>query len=120
MWSNVQALLTHKFIVLLSFSRSLETKCVSLNNEPCMIRSFLIDLNPVALKFYPSMISSDTCSGRFNSVNDLSMRISAPSKPKDLNVKVVNMITNRNEAKNISKTYCKCKFISTTCNLNKK
>ena len=85
-----------------------------------MIRPFLIDLNPVALKFYPSMISSDTCSGRFNSVNDLSMRISAPSKPKDLNVKVVNMITNRNEAKNISKTYCKCKFNSTTCNLNKK
>ena len=37
-------------IGLLSFSEFLATKCVSLNNEPCMIRPFLIDLNPVELK----------------------------------------------------------------------
>ena len=30
------------FIVLLSFSESLEIKCVSLNDEPCMIRPTLI------------------------------------------------------------------------------
>ena len=36
-----------RLIVLLSFSESLATKCVSLNNEPCMARPTLIDLNPV-------------------------------------------------------------------------
>ena len=36
-----------RLIALLSFSESLATKCVSLNNEPCMARPTLIDLNPV-------------------------------------------------------------------------
>ena len=34
-------------IALLIFSGSLASKCASLNNEPCMIRPTLIDLNPV-------------------------------------------------------------------------
>ena len=49
------------FIVLLSFSRYLATKCVSLNNEPCMTRSTNIDLNPVDLNYYPFTISLDKC-----------------------------------------------------------
>ena len=49
------------FIVLLSFSSSLATKCVSLNVEPCMVRSTLFDLNPVEIKYHPSMISLDKC-----------------------------------------------------------
>ena len=46
-------------IVLLGFSSSLATKCVSSNDEPSMIRSNLIDLNPVEHKYCPFMISSD-------------------------------------------------------------
>ena len=36
-------------IVLLTFSRSLATKWMSLNNEPCMAKTNLIDLYPVNL-----------------------------------------------------------------------
>ena len=43
-------LIKQEFLALLSFSRSLPTKCVSLYNEPCVIQPFLIDLNPVELK----------------------------------------------------------------------
>ena len=46
------------FIVLLSFSSSLtlgQTKYMFLDNEPCMGRHILIDLNPVELRYYPSM-----------------------------------------------------------------
>ena len=43
------SLIKQVFIALLSFSKSLATKSVSLNNEPCMIRPFLIDLNPAEL-----------------------------------------------------------------------
>ena len=42
-------------------------------------------------------------------------------KIKDINVKVFNMITNKNEAKTIKKHIlcdCKCKFNNTTCNSN--
>ena len=45
------------FIVLLTFSEYLATKCVSLYDEPCMIKPALIDLNPVEFKCYPFMIS---------------------------------------------------------------
>ena len=84
------------FIVLLSFSSSLATKCLSFNDEPCMVRPTLIDLNPVALKYYPLMISLDKYS---ESCNVLSPKICVPKETKDINVKVFNMITNKNEAK---------------------
>ena len=47
------------FIGLLSFSGSLATKCMSLNNKQCQTRSFLIDLNSV--KYYPYIITLDKC-----------------------------------------------------------
>ena len=55
-------LIKQVLIVLLSFSSSLtrvvkvsgRTKCLSLNDEPCIVRPTLIDLNPVELKYYPS------------------------------------------------------------------
>ena len=52
-------LIRQVFIALLSFSRSIATKCVSLNNEPCITRSTFIDLNPVELDYYLSMIELD-------------------------------------------------------------
>ena len=54
------------FIVLLSFSSSLATKCLSLNDEPCMVRPTLIDLNSVELKYYRFMISLIKCTGGCN------------------------------------------------------
>ena len=44
-------------IAVLGFSKSLARKCVSLNNEPYMIRPFLINLNPFEPHYYPFMIS---------------------------------------------------------------
>ena len=114
-------LIKQVFIPLLSFSRSLATKCVSLNNEPHMIIHFLIDLNLFEFKYYSFMISLDICNGSCNSVNNLSMRICIPSKRKDVKVKVFNMITSRNKAKTLVKQIscdCKWKFNSTTCNSN--
>ena len=64
-------LIKQVFIVLLSFSGSLESKCVSLNNEPCTIRPTLINLNPTELNYYPFMISLDKCSRSCNAADDL-------------------------------------------------
>ena len=50
-------------IVLLSFSESLATKLMFLNDEPCMVRPTVIDMNPVELKYYPFMISLNKCTG---------------------------------------------------------
>ena len=111
------------FIVLLSFSISVARKqanCQFLNNEPCMVRPIIIDLNPVELNYYPCIISLDKCSG---SCNVLSPKTCFPKDRKDISVKTFNMITNKNEAKAMTKHIscdCKCKFNSTTCNSNQK
>ena len=38
------------FIVLLSFNESLATKFMSSNDEQCMVRSTLVDVNPAEFK----------------------------------------------------------------------
>ena len=57
------------FIVLLSFSMSLaldQTKCLILNDEPCMVGATLINMNPVEFKYYSAMISLNKCTGNFD------------------------------------------------------
>ena len=108
------SLITQVFIVLLSFSESLardQTKWLFLNDEPCMVTSTFIDLNPVELKYYPLMISLDKCSG---SCNVLSPKICIPKETKDINVKAFNMKTNKSEAKAMTK------YISCDSNANSK
>ena len=64
-----------------------------------MMKPFLIDLNPIEFKYYPFTINLDKCNRSFNSVNDLSRRVYVPSKTKDVDVKVFDMKTDRNEEK---------------------
>ena len=107
------------FIVLLKFNEYLariRTKCLFLHDESCMIRPVLIDLNSVELKYYPFMTSLDRCIG---SCNVLSLKICVPKERKDIHVKAFIMITNKNQAKTMTKHIscdCKCKFNSTKCN----
>ena len=45
------------FLVLFSYTESLardRTKCLFLNDEPCIVRPTLIGMNPVEHKYYPS------------------------------------------------------------------
>ena len=49
--------------VFVMFSEYLAKKCLFLNDEPCMVRPTLIDLNPVELRYYPFMISLNKCTG---------------------------------------------------------
>ena len=68
-------LIKQVIIELLTFIKSLANKSILLNNEPCMIKPFIINKNPVELKYYPFMISLDNCNESCNSVNNLPMRI---------------------------------------------
>ena len=54
------------FIALLSFSKSLATKYLFLNDEPCMVRPTLVDMNPNDLKYYLLIISLNKCTGKCN------------------------------------------------------
>ena len=85
-----------------------------------MVRPTAIDLNPVELKYYPCMISLDKCTG---SCNVLSPKTQLPKETKNINVKAFNILTNKKEAKTMTKQVsCDRKFKSnsTTCNSNQK
>ena len=83
----------HLFIELFSFSSPLAKKCLFLNDEPCMVRSSLIGLNPFEFKYYPFMIRLNEYAGSYNV---LSPKICVPEGVKHINVKAFNMITNKN------------------------
>ena len=51
------------------------------------------------------MINLDNCDGSRDAVDDLSTKTYVLSKTKDLNVKVFNMITNKNKAKQWSNIF---------------
>ena len=54
-----------------------------------MVRPTLIDLNPIAFKYHPFMITLDKCNG---TCNVFSPKICVPKETKDLNVKAFNII----------------------------
>ena len=72
-------------LVLLSLKLSLATKCVSMNNQSCMMRPMLFDLNPDDLHYYPFNGSSNIFEDQFG-------RIRVIKKTRDVNFKVFNMI----------------------------
>ena len=71
---------------------------MSLNNQSCMTRPTLIDINPVKFNYYPFMISLDKCNGSCNNADHLSDKVCVPSKAKGINVEVFIKITRMNEA----------------------
>ena len=75
-----------------------------------MVRHTLIDMNPVELKYYPFMINLNKCT---RSCNVLSSNICVPKETKYRNVKVFNIITNKDKAKAMrDHNSCDCKLNS--------
>ena len=72
------------FIVLLSLGEPLATKCLFLNDEPCIVGPNLIDMNHVELKYYPFTTSLNKFVG---SVNVLSSKIIVPKETEYINIK---------------------------------
>ena len=62
-------------LVLLGFGRSLATECVSMINQPCMVRLSLVYLNPNEIHYYPFVISLETCDRSRNTDQNVFSRI---------------------------------------------
>ena len=113
------------FIVLLAsiVNASNHTKCMSLNNQKCIIQRTLIHLHPKEYSqdfhYYPFAVKLDRCVGSCNTLNDLYDKACIPNKTEDLNLSMLNMITGINESKTLTKHIsfkCKCRFDRTKCN----
>ena len=68
-------------VVLLGFGGSLATKCTSMNNQSCMVRITLTDLNPDEFESLLSMfVSLDRCDKSCNTIDKPFGRICLPNK----------------------------------------
>ena len=82
-----------------------------------MTQPTLINLHPneysQEFHYYPFAVKLNRCVESCNVLKDLSNKVCVPNKTEDLNRSVLNMITEINESKTLTKYLsckCKCKF----------
>ena len=90
-------------------------KCVSMNNQACIVRPEIVNINSNNPIFYPFSVKINKCSGNCNNINDPYARICVPDIVRNLTVKIFNLMTITNETRSI-KCHETCKCI---CRLNK-
>ena len=73
--------------------------CISMKNQECKTRSQIIDINSNNPIFYPFSIKINKCSGNCNDINNPYAKIDVPDVIKDLNVKVLNLMSRTNETR---------------------
>ena len=88
--------------------------CISIKNQECKVRPDIVDINSNNPIFYPFSIKINKCSRNCNNINNPYAKICVPDVTKDLNVKVLNLMSRTNETRFI-KWHETCKCI---CRLN--
>ena len=97
--------------------------CISMNNQECMIRPQIVNLNRDEPVFFPFSIKTSKCSGSCNNNNDPYAKLCVPNVVKNLNVKVFSLMSRTNETRHIEwHETCKCKFRldGSVCNNNQR
>ena len=94
-------------------------KCVSMNNQECKTRPKIIDVNSNEPVFHPYSIKVNKCSWGCNNINDPYARSCVLDMVRNMNLKVLNLISWSNQAKQIEShesCKCECKLNSSACN----
>ena len=94
-------------------------KCVSMTNQKCKVRPEIVNFNTYKPIFYPFSIKTSKSSGSCNNINDPYAKICVPDVVKHLNVKVFNLMSRTNEARDIEwheTCKCKCRLDASVCN----
>ena len=72
------------------------TTCISLENQSCMTRTTLIDLNPDeynhGLRYYPFIVNVDRCNVICNTFDYPSGRIFFPNKTENVHINVFEFL----------------------------
>ena len=89
------------FIVAMTCFSCNVLKCVSMNNQECKIRTKIININNNEPTFYPFSISVSKCSGSCNSISDPYAKLCVPDVVKNINVKVLNLMSRTIETRHI-------------------
>ena len=73
-----------------------------MNNQECKIRPEILNINSNVPSFCRDIIIANKCSGSCNNINDLYAKLYVPDVVKNINIKVLNLISRTNEARHIS------------------
>ena len=76
-------------------------KCVSMNNQECRIRPEIINISCNEPILQPYSIEVNKYRGSCNNINDPYAKLLVPDVAKNINVKVFNLMSRTNEARNI-------------------
>ena len=81
-----------------------------MTNQKCKVRPEIVDVNSDEPVFYPFSIKTSKCGGSCNNINDPYATMCVPDVVKNLNVKVLNLMSRTNETRHIEwHETCKCK-----------
>ena len=92
---------------------------ISMNNQEFKVKSQVFNVNGDDPMFFPFNIKTTKCSGSCNNVSNPCAKLCVPDVVKNLNVKVLNLVSGTNETRRIEwHETCKCKsrFNSSACN----
>ena len=73
--------------------------CISMKNQECKTRPQVINVNGDEPVFFPFSIETSKCSGSCNNINYPYAKICVPDIVKNLNVKVINLMSRTNETR---------------------
>ena len=76
-------------------------ECISMKNQECTVRPKIIDINSNNPIFYPFSIKTNKCSGNCNNFSDPYTTICISDTVKNLNVKILNLMSLTNETRHI-------------------
>ena len=90
-----------------------------MNNQECKVRPQIVNLNRDEPVFFPFIIKTSKCSGTCNNINNPYAKLCVPDVVKNLNVKVLNVMSRTNETRHIEcheMCKCKCRLDASVCN----
>ena len=85
-----------------------------MNNQECKIRPKIINVDSNEPSFYPDSVLVNKCSGSCNNINHPYAKLCVPDIAKNINVKVLNLMSRTNETRHME-WHETCKF---KCRLN--
>ena len=88
-----------------------------MTNQKCRLE--IVNVNNDEPVFYPFSIKTSKCSGSCNNINDPYAKMCVPNVIKNINIKVLNLLSRTNETRHIKwheTCKCKCRLDSSVCN----
>ena len=109
-FTGLAFLSTLKSLNLMSF--------ISINNQKYKVRPQIVNVNGDNPAFFPYSVKASKCSGSCNNINNPLAKLCVPDVVKNLNVKVLNLVSGTNETRCLEwheTCKCKCRFEHSVC-----